>query len=182
VFAGTEHGLFVTRDRGRTWSLVSAAPFSATTKVEAIALSPAFGTDRTMLVSVSGVGLFRSTDAGRTFRAVGASLLERNLLIKDFENPTSEPIQFSPAYATDRTVFAFAQQSVVRSRDGGESWTPLDIPPAAAFRGKATATDTVTDSGLPVVPIAIAGGLVIVAGAGFAAARRRRSLAMGTEP
>ena len=176
VFAGTEHGLFVTTDRGRRWNLVSGAPFSPATKVEAIALSPAFGTDRTMLVSVSGVGLFRSTDAGRTFSAVGASLLGRNLVIKDFENPTSEPIQFSPAYATDRTVYAFAQQSVVRSRDGGESWTALDIPPAAAFSGKAVSTTGAsTDGGVPVVTIAIAGGLVIVAGAGFAAARRRRS-------
>ncbi|MDQ1534544.1 MAG: hypothetical protein QOF28_2305 [Actinomycetota bacterium] len=182
VFAGTEHGLFATRDRGRTWNLVSAAPFSSATKVEALALSPAFGSDRTVLVSVSGVGLFRSTDAGRTFSAVGASLLERNLVIKDFENPTSEPIQFSPTYATDRTVYAFAQQSVVRSRDGGMSWTALDLPPAAAFRGKASATETSTDGGLPVVPIAIAGGLVVVVAAGFAAARRRRSLPTATEP
>jgi hypothetical protein len=128
-----------------------------------------------MLVSVEGVGLFRSTNAGRTFSAVGASLLARGVVIEDFENPTSEPIQFSPAFATDHTVYAYGEQSVVRSTDGGDTWQVLDIPAAAKLLGLLTTASRHTDNtggGLPVGPIAVVGGLV-VAGVALVLHRRR---------
>jgi Calx-beta domain len=121
----------VTRDRGATWTELTTAPLSAASDVEAIAVSPDYGVDRTVLVSVLGRGLYRSTDGGTTFAAVGTSLIQGNHLITDYENPVSNPIQFSPTYARDRTIFAMAQDDIVRSTDGGDTWQVLGLPPAA---------------------------------------------------
>jgi photosystem II stability/assembly factor-like uncharacterized protein len=133
VFAGTDSGVFVTRDEGVTWTELTAPPLSTSTDVEAIAASPNYGADRTVLVSVLGKGLYRSTDGGTTFAAVGTSLIENNHLIADCDNPSSAPIQFSPTYARDRTIFGMAQDDIVKSVDGGDSWQVLNLPPAADF-------------------------------------------------
>ena len=128
VFAGTDSGLFVTRDAGRSWTVVTAEPLTASSQIEAVAVSPDYQNDRTVLVSTRERGLLRSTNGGTTFRAVGTELTEGNHLVADFSNPTSEPIQFSPSFATDRTIFAYAQTEVVRSTDGGDSWEILHLP------------------------------------------------------
>ena len=168
------------------------AAVSSTANVEGIALSPDYARDGTVLVSVGGVGLFRSTDRGNTFVAVGASLLDHDLVIRDFQNPTSEPIQFSPTFATDHTVYAYAQQSVLRSTDGGVTWTVLDIPPSSEFAGaklrpgtearprrrRASGANGNGDDGVPVVPIAIAVVVIAAAGAILVAYRRRASRAV----
>jgi photosystem II stability/assembly factor-like uncharacterized protein len=132
VFAGKANGLSVTRDAGATWTALTAAPLSPASRIEALALSPGYATDGTVLVSVRGVGLFRSTDGGSTFVATGVSLRFANILPADFDAPTSQPLQFSPAYATDRTVFAYGQTHVVKSPDGGNTWQLIDLPPASA--------------------------------------------------
>lgn len=183
LFAGTEHGLYVTRDAGRTWSPVGGGAFSATARIAALAVSPAFVSDGTILASVAGIGLFRSNDHGHSFVSVGESLLDRDLIIADFENPTSEPIQFSTGFVHDRTVFAYAAQSVVRSTDGGETWAVLPIPPASEFRSPtpganppASAGAPVATSGneaFPVVPIA-GGAIAVIALVGLIGYRRRR--------
>ena len=128
VFAGTDGGLFVTRNRGRTWTEVTAPPLTTSSQVEAVGVSPDYDEDRTLLVSTRELGLVRSTDGGRSFRRVGVELFSSNRIIADFTNPTSMPIQFSPTFATDRTVFAYAQTDVLRSTDGGESWEELTLP------------------------------------------------------
>jgi hypothetical protein len=43
----------------------------------------------------------------------------------------ANPIQFSPTYARDRTIFGMAQDDIVKSTDGGDSWEVLHLPPAA---------------------------------------------------
>ena len=128
VFAGTDGGLFVTRDRGRSWARVTAPPLTTSSQVEAVAVSPDYAQGRTVLVSTRELGLVQSTDGGRSFQRVGIELFDSNRIIADFTNPTSMPIQFSPTFATDRTVFAYAQTDVLRSTDGGESWEALPLP------------------------------------------------------
>ena len=136
VFAGTGRGLYVTRDRGATWTLVDGGPLSAESRVEAVGVSPAFADDGTVLVSVSGTGLFRSTDRGASFAAVGSDLLAKNLQIADFSNPTSQPIQFSASYASDGTIWAYAEENVVRSTDRGLTWKAFTLPSGAAYRAR----------------------------------------------
>jgi photosystem II stability/assembly factor-like uncharacterized protein len=133
VFAGTDSGVFVTRDEGAAWTELVTPPLSTSTDVEAIAVSPTYGADHTVLVSVLGKGLYRSTDGGMTFTSVGTTLIENNHLIADYENPSSAPIQFSPTYARDRTIFGMAQSDIVKSTDGGSSWQVLNLPSAANF-------------------------------------------------
>ena len=93
-----------------------------------MAVSPGYENDRTVLVSTREGGLLRSTDGGVSFLPVGTELIDANHLVADFSNPMSAPIQFSPSFATDRTVYAYAQTDVVRSTDGGESWKILRLP------------------------------------------------------
>jgi hypothetical protein len=127
--AGTS--LQMTRDAGQTWTKLQGGPFAGATFIEAVAVSPAFPSDGTVFVSIRAKGLFKSTDGGATFAETGtSSLYDKNVLIADYEWPTSAPIQFSPAYATDHTVFAFAQSHVVKSTDSGVTWSLLDLPPA----------------------------------------------------
>jgi photosystem II stability/assembly factor-like uncharacterized protein len=128
AFAGTDGGLFVTRDGGRSWAEATVAPLTTSSQIEAVAVSPDYAHDHTVLVSTRELGLLRSTDGGRSFEPVGIELFDANRLIADFSNPTSMPIQFSPTFATDRTVFAYAQTDVLRSTDGGKSWDVLALP------------------------------------------------------
>jgi chitinase len=86
-----------------------------------------------VLVSTLGSGLYKSTDAGTTFVATGSSLLQNNVVVNDYEWPTAAPIQFSPSYATDRTIFAFGEARVVKSTDGGATWQLLALPAADEF-------------------------------------------------
>jgi photosystem II stability/assembly factor-like uncharacterized protein len=151
VFAGTDGGLYVTRDAGRSWIEVVAEPLTTSTRIEAVAVSPDYQNDRTVLISTRDDGLLRSTDGGTSFRAVGTELFDANHLVADFSNPTSAPIQFSPTFSTDRTIFAYGQTDVMRSTDGGDSWEVLRLPsgsdvleslePAAEPPGAAPASD-----------------------------------------
>jgi photosystem II stability/assembly factor-like uncharacterized protein len=132
VFAGTDGGLFVTRDAGGSWAEVTVPPLTTSSQIEAVAVSPDYTQDHTVLVSTRELGLIRSTDGGRSFERVGVELFDANRIIADFSNPTSMPIQFSPTYATDRTVFAYAQTDVLRSTDSGRSWEALPLPSSRA--------------------------------------------------
>ena len=86
-----------------------------------------------MLVSATGEGLFRSTNGGRSFREVGKDLIDANHVIADYTNPTGTPIQFSPNFAKDHTIFGYAGQDVVRSTNAGSTWDVIRLPSAAAF-------------------------------------------------
>ncbi|MDW3218710.1 MAG: hypothetical protein R8F63_08865 [Acidimicrobiales bacterium] len=194
--AGTDHGLYETRDHGEQWSLVSGPGLDDGTPIEAIGIAPTVAEGGPVLVSVRGVGLLRSTDGGRTFAIAGESLVRQNLLIADYSNPSSSPIQFSPTYARDETVYAYAQTSVVRSTDGGVNWEVLDTPSGdevlAALDGEVAptttpTTTTTTTTAAPItttapdddgngllVPVLVLVGLA-VAGGGLLAARTLRS-------
>ena len=154
VFAGTEEGLFVTRDDGDSWTeAVTGAGAGAS--VEAVAVSPSFADDGTLLVSITGTGLFRSTDGGVTFEEVADELTAANHVIADFTNPTGAPIQFSPAFADDRTVMAYADRFVLRSTDAGETWDLLELPTLADFllaTDPASLDRIVTDVTAPPLP------------------------------
>jgi hypothetical protein len=150
VFAASGASLWVTRNAGQSWAKLQGAPLNNAPFVEAVAVSPTYATDRNVFVSIRGVGLFKSSDGGVTFNATGTGLYNNNVLIADYEWPTSAPIQFSPAYATDHTMFGFAQSYVVRSTDSGATWTILDLPPATRMLEppvvtRASATPVVTE-------------------------------------
>jgi photosystem II stability/assembly factor-like uncharacterized protein len=128
MFAGTRGGLYVTREGGRGWTRVETAPFAPDAYIEAVALSPSFGDDGTILVSVRGQGLFRSTDHGSTFAAIAPELLDSNQVLSNFANPTATPIVFSPDFAHDHTIYGYSGTAVLRSTDAGDTWERVDPP------------------------------------------------------
>ncbi|MGI9602441.1 MAG: VPS10 domain-containing protein [Acidimicrobiales bacterium] len=132
VFAGSPTGLYVSRDGADTWAEVDD-PVVGRGGVEAVGTSPAYADDQLLLISVRGSGLHRSTDGGRTFHPVGQGLAARQHLLSDFNNPSGSPIEFSPAFADDRTVYGFSGGTVLRSTDAGETWDEVAMPPASAF-------------------------------------------------
>ena len=149
IFAGTLDGLFITNDGGTTWERPGTPGFRPEDSIEAVALSPNFVVDGTALVTARGRGLFRSTNRGKTFEPVGADLLERNQLLDTFSKSTASPIVFSPAYASDRTVFGFSGTELLKSTNGGETWdaaviprTVRDSPADPVDRGAATRKPT----------------------------------------
>jgi photosystem II stability/assembly factor-like uncharacterized protein len=128
LFAGTRNGLFVTTDQGQHWERVGEGAFGQSAScIESLAVSPDFANDNTLFVSVSGKGLFKSTDAAATFRPAGTALLEQGQIFANIPNPVAVPIVFSPAYATDGTLFGYSPTNVFRSTDRGETWS--DISP-----------------------------------------------------
>lgn len=128
IYAGSPGGLAVSRDGGETWEPLEVA--FAPTKIEAIALSPSFGDDGTVLVSLKGLGLFRSNDRGSTFENVATDLTADNLIASATDlRPTSNPIQF----AADGTVLAYAGGVVLVSDDAGTTWASTELPSFKAF-------------------------------------------------
>jgi photosystem II stability/assembly factor-like uncharacterized protein len=175
VFAGTEAGLFVTRNKGLSWNELTDASLARSSWIEAVAVSPAYRHDRTLLVSVGGEGLYRSSDGGASFDEVGSELIETNHVIGDFSNPTSAPIQFSPSFSRDRTIFGYAGQDVVRSTDGGDSWAVLKLPSAATFLRTLDSSDQGDDDPAEnlVVVGAVLGVAFVLVGVCLYAYRRR---------
>jgi hypothetical protein len=111
-----------------TWTRVPGPEAVATGKIEAVAISPDFARDGTLLVSAEGDGLFRSTDRGATWSPTGEDLLRKDLVLSNFYHATAEPLVFSPDFARDRTVFGFDGTTLVRSTDAGATWTTMARP------------------------------------------------------
>ena len=120
VFAGTAEGLFVTQDGGTSWQKLPGTAYGGDNYIETIAISPNYQSDRTLLVSVRGQGLFKTVDGGMTFTRSG-----------DY---STGPIEFSPAYSVDRTIFTSSGAELNRSIDGGDTWqTVANIQPDYNF-------------------------------------------------
>ncbi|MDW3217644.1 MAG: Calx-beta domain-containing protein [Acidimicrobiales bacterium] len=136
VFAATPAGLLVTTNGGTNWSTITGGPLTATSHIEAVAISPDFANDGVVLISEETAGLLKSVDSGVTFAATGTDLLANNLVIAEFNNPTEVPIEFSEDFANDQTVFAYAQQDIMKSTDGGATWQVLSLPPAVDMLGQ----------------------------------------------
>jgi photosystem II stability/assembly factor-like uncharacterized protein len=104
---------------GGTWYQAQAG-LPAGGRLSALALSPAYVGDETLLISVVGLGVFRSTDGGGLWRPASTGL----------ENMNVHELLLSPAFAADGTAFACAPfEPVHRSRDRGRTWEPLAVEP-----------------------------------------------------
>jgi photosystem II stability/assembly factor-like uncharacterized protein len=128
VFAGTTAGLFVTRDGGQSWSKLARS--TENDYIEAVAISPNYQSERTVMISVRGKGLFKSMDGGTTFNRVGDNLLNSNQMLTNMYGfwPPTAAIQFSPAYTRDRTIYGVSQTNLLKSTDGGNTWVKVFTP------------------------------------------------------
>ncbi len=113
IFAATESGLWVSRDRGTSWQATSAeAP------ARVLAISPSFGEDGTLVVDGQ-----ISRDGGRSFEALPGS-----------EGMRWTAVAFSPQYSEDGRIWRAHEldeesedhDPLQLSTDGGASWQDID--------------------------------------------------------
>jgi photosystem II stability/assembly factor-like uncharacterized protein len=141
----TSLGMVVSRDRGQTWQPASsgleldAVPARF---IQDVALSPTFGQDQTLLawawgapstVTISGEdrlhfanGLFRSTDAGRTWKLVwDRPTTATDAVVAGFQHVR---MALSPTFATDHLILAALDRpQVTRSPERADKSAMLDL-------------------------------------------------------
>lgn len=140
AFAGTSRGFFRADGELDDWRRIAMPGPADGRPVEAVAVSPDFRADGTVLAVVRGHGLMRSEDGGQSFAPAAPALLADQVQFShpDGLAPRFPTLLFSPHYAEDRTVHGFAGESLWRSTDGGASWAAITVPdPTLAARARA---------------------------------------------
>ena len=120
VFAGSAAGIFRSSDGGRTWGKLALATSSKSASVIGVGVSPNYGSDQMVFVSVKGSGLYRSTNGGQSFEPAAQDLLKDNAELKH--------IGFSPSFRTDKIVYGASEWDLYISRDSGDTWTVVGRP------------------------------------------------------
>lgn len=112
IYVATDgSGVWRSLDDGGTWQ----RPYDALPNGGPTSVTFTEADGRTLLAGTEAAGLFRSTDGGATWSRVDGALPRG-------EGQRIAALVASPAFATDRTVFAAAASGVWVSRDGGATW------------------------------------------------------------
>jgi hypothetical protein len=147
LFVAGPGGLLRSRNAGKSWDRLFLLRPKESSAIGGIAVSPAYSSDRTLLVQGRGLGLFRSTDEGDTFEALPRRAPDHDQAFNSMLCfPDSATLfQFSPDYVQDRTVVAACMDQVLASRDAGLTWTPFEratryenFRPEIAYEGRWT--------------------------------------------
>jgi hypothetical protein len=111
VLVGTEKdGLLRSNDRGQTWT--SGNPGLLDLTVLGLACSPAFEVDHTVIAATAS-GLFRSSNAGRAWRAIETMPGE----------PAVQSIALASRFPSHPVILAGTEaDGLLRSPDGGGTW------------------------------------------------------------
>jgi photosystem II stability/assembly factor-like uncharacterized protein len=120
VFAAGFDGLFKTVDAGQSWSELTTLSME---NIIGVSFSPDFADDQTMALVTWVWGPYLSPDAGRSWRPMLRGLREPYLraqgLVRTFR------VEFSPAFATDGTLFTSTWYDFFKSNDAGRRWRAL---------------------------------------------------------
>lgn len=112
-------GLFYSTDGGSTWEHRFIGGIAA------VALSPNYGQDATLMVSPVAYhadgGVFKSTDRGLTWQPSRDGLPWG-------EDGATHQIVFSPDFVHDRTVLCANMWGLYKSTDAGDHWASIDGP------------------------------------------------------
>ena len=111
------YALLKSTNGGVAWTVVGGLPNA---KVTDIVFSPGYSSDKTIFVATLG-GLYRSVNQGRSWSAVGASVLSGGVYA----------VALSPNFPTDHIAFAITSGNPYKSTDGGNTWSQLSPPVAS---------------------------------------------------
>lgn len=129
-------GLAYTADGGTSWEKRAVLPPDL---YRGVALSPDFERDGVVLLGGFSGGVDRSDDGGRTWSSTGLGLVAPNI----------QQILFAPGDPT--RVYADANHTLVRSRDGGLTWEDVDVACGSACHGWSVIADgSLWQAGVPV--------------------------------
>ena len=113
AFVGMASGLYRSRNGARSWREVNLGLNEPA--VQVLEVSPRFGEDRLVLAGTEAHGLLRSVDGGARFAEV-PELSERGISALTIST-------------SGRTVVVAAGSEIMRSDDGGATWTSLTEAP-----------------------------------------------------
>ncbi len=119
LFAGVPGAVLRSLDGGERWS-VAPLPLPPPV-VSALAVSPDYERDGTVLAGTVEDGVFRSADRGVSWSAWNFGLLDLGVLA----------LAISPAFARDETLYAGTESGLFRSTNGGRAWR--EVEPAGEF-------------------------------------------------
>ncbi len=119
---GAQGGLFyLSTDGGKAWGQPRGGLGGGCQRISALAVSPDYATDRTMLAALVGNGVFRSTDGGHLWQPSSTGLRSMSI----------EEILLSPGFERDQMAFSRSrvqgQGNLYRSTDGGATWVRLGV-------------------------------------------------------
>ena len=137
IYVGTSVGLYYSHDAAQRFVKLDAF---GTHWVSALALSTNYRTDSTVFVATPTQGVFKSTDAGRSWALHGTG--------KPFSDQTNYhfmDLEVSDSFADDGVVFLGTFEGLFRSVDGGLNWSELETRPPSLVMGVALSPEFARD-------------------------------------
>ncbi len=119
ILAGTNAGIFLSRDAGETW-LSAHLPLSSST-ILCLCFSPNYTQDGLIFAGTLEDGVFASDDRGVSWSNKSFGLLD----------PAVFSLAASPGFARDETLFAGTDGALYYSYNGGRAWRALPFPAQA---------------------------------------------------
>ncbi len=119
---GIPNDVFLTENGGETWT---AAGIESGGRIRSIIRSPA---DPSVVYATHFGGSSRSDDGGRTFVDIALGPDGMNVRAEEFEIIAGHPMLATTMFAT---VERFPESTLVRTDDGGASWTEVVVLPDA---------------------------------------------------
>ena len=125
--AGTSKGVFVSMDRGVTWSRTSRADDPEMQEITALAFDPV---DANVLYAGTPHLPWKTTDGGATWHSISSGLIDDSDIFS---------IRVDPSHP--QLVFASACSGIYRSDSGGEAWRKIQGIPGTHRRTHIIAED-----------------------------------------
>ena len=126
LITGTDKGVYISENEGKNWFEPQGVLEVKEGLVEAVAVSPGYKDDKTILISIAGKGLFKSENGGKYFEHTG----DDSISLSKINLPSgSMPIQFSPDYTNDKTIYGYgaAGAQIFKSTNSGKTWQTISI-------------------------------------------------------
>lgn len=132
LFAGSNQGIYKSENKGKTWQKLTGNSVIENGWIRAIAISPNYSEDQSFIITIKGLGVFKTVNGGESFSQIAQDLWQKNYSLLKVDNvpSTSVPIKFSPNYAEDKTIYGYGAitAEIFKSTDGGTNWEIIYVP------------------------------------------------------